>query len=92
MLKPSCVCDRNPEPCSLWFRYLPQRARRVCFVEFRDMRLRMLKTWRRLKPDTEVNIADGAANVLVKRGFAEPVQTVKRKRGSRRASNATQND
>lgn len=56
------------------------------------MRLRMLKTWRRLKPDTEVNIADGAANVLVKRGFAEPVQTVKRKRGSRRASNATQND
>jgi len=56
------------------------------------MRLRILKTWRRLKPDTEVNIADGAANVLVKRGFAEPVQTVKRKRGSRRASNATQND
>jgi len=56
------------------------------------MRVRILKTWRRLKPGTEANIADGAANVLVKRGFAEQVQQVKRKRGSRRASNATQND
>lgn len=56
------------------------------------MRVKILKTWRRLKPGTEANIPDGAANVLVRRGFVEEVRPVKRKRSTTGGRHATQDD